>query len=162
MDLAVLGLSIAVALVLLLLYKCWTPKATVSQRGDSSSHQPRRRVKASSNNVSEYGRGVQNKQFRDRYGALAELDGYDDYNSVAQYMSIEPEVYDSQAKYTRDMGRSTSGASMLPVRDDPNDVVPWVGLRKPKYRDVYSSDGARQDHSDIPDQMRVNSFYCIG
>ncbi len=160
MDLAVLGLSIAVALVLLLLYKSWTPKSKVAS-GPTRS-QPKRTKKQHDNNVSEYGRGVQNQQFRDRYGALAELDGYDDYNSVAQYMSIEPEVYDSQAKYTKDMGRSTSGASMLPVRDDPNDVVPWVGLRKPKYRDVYSSDGARQDHSDIPDQMRTNSFYCVG
>ena len=158
MDLVVLGLSIAVALVLLLLYKCWTPKTDAPRSVAKAQRQP----KVSKNNVSEYGRGVQNKQFRDRYGALADLDGYDDYNSVAQYMSIEPEVYDSQAKYTKDMGRSTSGASMLPVRDDPNDVVPWVGLRKPKYRDVYSSDGARQDHSEIPDQMRVNSFYCIG
>ena len=158
MDLAVLGLSIAVALVLLLLYKCWTPKSDALKNATKTQ----RPSKVTKNNVSEYGRGVQNKQFRDRYGALAELDGYDDYNSVAQYMSIEPEVYDSQAKYTKDMGRSTSGASMLPVRDDPNDVVPWVGLRKPKYRDVYSSEGARQDHSEIPDQMRVNSFYCIG
>lgn len=158
MDLAVLGLSIAVALVLLLLYKCWTPKVDAPR----STPKAQRPTKAPKNNVSEYGRGVQNKQFRDRYGALAELDGYDDYNSVAQYMSIEPEVYDSQAKYTKDMGRSTSGASMLPVRDDPNDVVPWIGLRKPDYRGVYSSNGARQDHSDIPDQMRVKSFYCIG
>ena len=156
MDLAVLGLSIAVVMVLLLLYKCWTPKVK------SNSRQPARRGRQTRNNVSEYGRGVQDKQFRDRYGALAELDGYDDYNSVVQYMSIEPEVYESQAKYSRDMGRSTSGASMLPVRDDPNDVVPWVGLRKPKYRDVYSAAGARQDHSEIPDQMRTNSFYCIG
>ena len=159
MDLSVLGLSIAVALVLLLLYKCWYPNEKPSR--------PTRKTRAvrnntNDNNVSEYGRGVQNKQFRNRYGSLATLDGYDDYNSVVQYMSIEPEVFDSQAKYSRDMGRSTSGASMLPVRDDPNDVVPWIGLRKPKYQDVYSSSGARQDHSEIPDQMRTNSFYCIG
>jgi hypothetical protein len=161
MDLAVLGLSIAVALVLLLLYKCWMPKNKSTNDSPPMRNKQSKRH-ADNNNVSEYGRGVQNKQFRDRYGSLAELDGYDDYNSVVQYMSIEPEVYHSQAKYTKDMGRSTSGASMLPVRDDPNDVVPWIGLRRPKYRDVYSSDGARQDHSEIPDQMRSNSSYCIG
>jgi hypothetical protein len=158
MDLSVLGLSIAVALVLLLLYKCWYPQEKSSRAAPRSAQRAVKR----SNNVSEYGRGVQNKQFRDRYGALATLDGYDDYNSVVQYMSIEPEVFESQAKYSRDMGRSTSGASMLPVRDDPNDVVPWIGLRKPKYQDVYSSGNSRQDHSEIPDQMRTNSFYCVG
>ena len=158
MDSVVIGLSVAVAIVVILLLSCWNKKAVhPSRRARPSTQSTKYSV-----DKSDTGSGVDNVKSQARYNDLANLASYDDYSTVAQYMAVEPEVYESHARYSQDMGRSTSGPSMLPVRDDPNDVVPWVGLRKPKYQDVYSQPGARQEHSEIPDQMRSNSFYCIG
>ncbi len=98
----------------------------------------------------------------ERYSRLKQLDSYEDYNSVAQAISVEPDVHESHAKYSKDMSRSASGASTLSVRDDPNDIVPWIGLRKPKYQEVYAMPGARVVHSEHPDQMRVASHYTVG
>jgi hypothetical protein len=157
MDKVVLGLSIAIAAVVILLLSCWKGKKKSTSNNAVTKSQgspaPAR---------STWGTGVVNSESRARYKDLTNLAAYDDYNAVVQYMAVEPEVYESHARYSQDMGRSTSGASMLPVRDDPNDVVPWVGLRKPKYHDVYANPNARQEHSEIPDQMRGNSFYCVG
>lgn len=161
MDNVVIGLSVAVAIVVVLLLSCWDkkPKAAPVRKANLSG----RTLKPSAApERSDWGTGVKNTEFRDRYKDLANLSGYEDYNEVAQYMSVEPEVFESHGRYSEDMGRSTSGASMLPVRDDPNDCVPWVGLRKPKYHEAYAAPGARQEHSDIPDQMRGASFYCVG
>jgi hypothetical protein len=160
MDTVVLGLSVAIAAVVILLLSCWKTKPVA--KGSSRAAAQVVRQRGAAPQKSDWGSGVKNRESADRYRDLADLNGYDDYNSVAQYMSIEPEVYESHSRYSEDMGRSTSGASMMPVRDDPNDVVPWVGLRKPKYQDAYSNPGARQEPSDIPDQMRSNSFYCVG
>ncbi len=159
MDTVVLGLSVAIAAVVILLLSCWDTKKAPKKSGSASVVQS---VEAKAETPkSTWGTGLQNRQSNDRYKDLANLAGYDDYNSVAQYMSIEPEVYESHSRYADDMGRSTSGASMLPVRDDPQDVVPWVGLRKPRYHEVYSGAGARQEHSEIPDQMRSSTSYCL-
>ncbi len=159
-----LALAACVVIVLVLLLSCWDGKKAKPERDDGTSASPKRRPPTTDpcTKPSEWGTGVENTKFRNRYQDLTDLSGYDDYNAVSQYMSVEPEVYESHARYSDDMGRSTSGASLLPVRDDPNDVVPWVGLRKPKYHEAYCAPGARQEHSDIPDQMRGASFYCVG
>ncbi len=163
-DTVTLALAASVVIVLVLLLSCWDDKKSKPKQNTSSPNPPKYRPPAPSPGPerSDWGTGVENNKFRNRYQDLTDLVGYDDYNAVSQYMSIEPEVYESHARYSDDMGRSTSGASMLPVRDDPNDCVPWVGLRKPKYHEAYSAPGARQEHSDIPDQMRGASFYCVG
>lgn len=158
MDNVLLGLSIAVAIVSILLLNCWKKdekKSVVVKMVKVSPPQP-------SEPKSDSGTGVQNREFNNRYKQLSNAVAYEDYGEVAQYMSVEPEVYESHARYSEDMNQSTSGASMLPERDDPNDVVPWVGLRKPRYRDVYSGENVRQDHTETPDQMRNNSYYCVG
>ena len=162
MDNVVLGLSVAVAVILVLLLSCWNtkpkkksmPSVSVVELSDAAG-QP-------GPEKSDWGTGLENAKFNKRYNDLSDLSAYEDYNSVAQYMSIEPEVYESHSRYSDDMGRSTAGASMLAVRDDPNDAVPWVGLRKPRYQEAYVGPTARQEHSDIPDQMRAPSYYCVG
>lgn len=148
MDNVVLGLSIAIAIVLVLLLSC-SNKSKKSKR--------RARPALSTESASSHHNPDQS-----RYDDLKDVAGYGDYDQLTQYMSIEPEIFESHNKYTSDMNRSTSGPSMLSERDDPNDIVPWVGLRKPRYRDVYASAGARQEHSEEPDQMRENTSYVIG
>jgi hypothetical protein len=162
MDNVVICLSVGVAIAVVLVLSGWTNKSP-SVDGLQGGHQKAAPTKsATATEKSEYGTGLHNTEAAARYKELADLVSYDDYNSVAAFMSVEPSVYESHARYSDDMGRSTSGASMLPVRDDPNDVVPWMGLRKPKYQDAYVQSGARQEHSEIPDQMRTATSYVIG
>lgn len=162
MDNVVLALSVSIAVVLLLLLSCWKGDKKKSVRKSPANVQRAPARQSSSNQLSRTGTGVLNRRADERLDELSNLTGYDDYGQVAQYMSVEPEVYESHARYSSDMNRLTSGPSYMSERDDPNDVVPWVGLRKPKYQDVYAGDDSRQDHSESPDQMRKPSYYMIG
>ena len=141
MDNVTLALCVSIAIVLVLLY---------NRKKSSSKKKPKHMP-------------VVHDVPRDnsRESRLKDLNGYDDYNQVVQYMALEPDVYESHAQYTSDMGRGTTGASMMSERDDPNDVVPWVSFFKPRYRDVYSGEGSRQESSEDPSQMRENNHYIL-
>lgn len=54
------------------------------------------------------------------------------YTELAARQSLEPEIFEGHSKYTEDM--IYQGASLGSVRSDRNDVVPWVGFRRPDYR----------------------------
>lgn len=110
---------------------------------------------------STWGSGVLNRQADAQYSMLKGLTGYDDYNQVAQLTSLEPEVYASHASFTNDLGITNKGASTLTVRSDPNDINPWIGLRRPDYRSVYTMCDARVDSSESPDQMFAQTRYLI-
>lgn len=160
MDNTALGLSIAIAIVIILLLTCW---GSPQEKNKSKKRCVYEDIERSSLDVprqSQYGTGVKNREFDARFNSLKNLDSYDDYNAVATYMSLEPEVFESHARYSRDMSRSTTGASMMTVRDDPNDPVKWVG-RPPQYRGVTVGYNARELPSDIPDQLRQRTFYPI-
>jgi len=103
--------------------------------------------------MSDYGSGVQESKIKKQYNAVADnLEAYDGYNAVVQYAALEPEIFESQKEYTENLGM-TSGASALSTRSDPNDVVTWVGLRRPDYHSVYAGSDARVVHSEYPDQL---------
>jgi hypothetical protein len=165
MENVVLGLSVAVAVVLVLLLSCWKsdkPKKRVNTcAADRVASQAAAASDVNIDNKARTGTAVLNREASNRYGELLDLERYDDFNSVAQFMSLEPEVYDSHSRYAKDMGRSTSGPSMMSERDDPNDTVPWVA-RKPDYQGAFVQPGARQEHSEYPDQMRPKTYYVIG
>lgn len=110
---------------------------------------------------STWGTGVLNRQMDAQYSMLKGLKGYGDYNEVAQLTSLEPEVYASHASFTNDLGITNKGASTLTVRSDPNDVNPWIGLRRPDYHSVYTMCDARVDSSESPDQMFAQTRYLI-
>ena len=110
---------------------------------------------------SDSGSGPMNRQLSQQYQDLQSTTGYDDYNAFVQAASLEPEVYQSQNEYTKDINRSTSGASNMTVRSDPNDVNRWTGLRRPNYQDVYPAADARTDSSESPDQMTSATHYLI-
>jgi hypothetical protein len=110
---------------------------------------------------SDWGTGVKNRELAEQYNDLNNLDSYEDYNHVMQYQALEPEVFDSHQGFSYDIGVSNSGASAMTVRSDPNDVVPWVGLRRPDYHSVYAGDTARVDHSENPDQMFAKTHYLL-
>jgi hypothetical protein len=109
---------------------------------------------------SDYGSALLNRNATNRYNQMSSnLDGYSDYNSVAQFVGLEPEVFESHANYTTDMNRLVLGPSNMSERSDPNDPIPWLA-RPPSY-DVYADENARTEHSEIPDQMRVRSRFLF-
>lgn len=165
-DNVTLALAACVVVVVILLLSCWGVKP--GKANTASVNQPTSKpvrspgcVMEQPDTTSRVGSGVVNREFNNRYNDLSNLQGYDDYGAVSQYMAIEPEVFDSHARYSDDMGRSTSGASMLPVRDDRQDINPRVGIRLTNYSAVYAGPGSRQEHSEIPDQMGKPSNYCF-
>ncbi len=159
MDHVVIALGVSIVVILVLLYSCSSKKRKKPRKNTNNRNT---RHETPGVDMSDYGTAVINRASNSRYNNALNVTAYDDYNELAQYMSVDPEVYESHSRYTMDMNRSTSGPSMLSERDDPNDVVPWVGLRKPRYRDVYASVDARQEPSETPDQMRENTTYVLG
>ena len=104
--------------------------------------------------VSDWGRGVLDKKENQRWDNLDGNQPYADYNQVMQYTSLEPEIFKSHTEYTQDIDHLNLGPSTLSERSDPNDVIPWRGIRgRPDYQSVYAGRDARQDHSEFPDQM---------
>lgn len=108
---------------------------------------------------STVGRGAQNRQLKKQYAALSGAE-YDDYNALTQFMSLEPEVVASHNTYSQEMDRTTTGPSNMSERSDPNDTVPWIGLRRPNY-DVPISSNVRTEASESTDQMYEQTNYLL-
>jgi hypothetical protein len=162
MDNVALALSVSIAIVLVLLLSCWKGKPKqAAQCGAVARAQEG--MSGSIVKKSDWGSGVRNESGKARVKELQKnLAGYEDYSQVAQYMSLEPEVFESHNQYSADMNRMSLGPSVMAERSDPNDVVPWVGLRRPDYKSVSASEGARVEHSEIPDQQYDQKVFSIG
>lgn len=110
---------------------------------------------------SSYGSGVINRYGRRRMKEVASgVDRYSSWNDIAQYQSLEPEVYASHQQWVQDANQSTTGASIQTLRDDPNDVNPQWGL----FRRTYQANGgaqsdARVDNSEYVDQMPSDGLW---
>lgn len=168
MDTIAVSLGISVLVVLVLLTSCWTgPKgrrqAPCRDTGAAILARQRAANAAADEGQfdSDWGTGVKNRQMAAQYQELQNLTGYDDYGQVTQMASLEPDVFSSHEEYTKDINRSTSGASNMAVRSDPNDVVSWVGLRRPNYSSTYPASDARITSSESVDQMPSQTRYLI-
>lgn len=160
MDTVGLSLIIAIVIILMLLTNCWNSNDSGVKEGLS----PLANFKEGDNTgqfYSDTGSGLINDQLAKQYADLENLTSYGSYNQVAQYSALEPEVYSSHENYSNDMNRSTSGASMMTIRSDPNDVNMWRGLRRPDYKSIYPADDVRVDSTEIPDQMETATHYLI-
>jgi hypothetical protein len=83
-----------------------------------------------------------------------------DYSSALIKTALEPEIVTNHKKFAKERSAFDSGGGVPAVRDDDNDVVPWVGLfGRPTYR---RSDGSSAETStialksipsDIPDSL---------
>ncbi len=79
-----------------------------------------------------------------------------DYNSATQKMALEDGIFSSHQKFATELNKKTSTSSQFIERDDPNDIVPWVGLRKPRYQTRASPEAdARVTSSEDPSQMQT-------
>ena len=124
-----------------------------------SDDDDRGRVARDMQSRSDTGTGVLNARAAERYQrASSSLAGYSDYGSFAQFVALEPEVFESHANYTTDMNRMSLGPSTLSERSDANDLLNWT-YRPPDYS-VFADENARTEHSEIPDQMRSRGRNC--
>lgn len=69
-----------------------------------------------------------------------------DYNSTIMQLSLEPSIKENHKVFAAERNRIDSGSSILGVRQDPNDVIPWVGLFRPTYK---RSDGTSAEDSQV-------------
>ncbi len=160
-----LGAAVAaVAIIALLLVVC-AREGMFSKKGSNEEVSEGMKAEAQEElnkvKLSDWGTGLKNRQLSRQYADLENLKEYDDYNEVAQYSALEPEVFKSHSEYTTDLQASTSGASMMSVRSDPNDVNRWIGLRRPDYHSVWAAPDARVDHSEFPDQQATTTRYLL-
>lgn len=158
METVTIALGVSILVVFVLLMSCWKSKPKKSGCGKNNSpvYQDLQPMK----DLSSYGTGVQNRRAAQRQRDLSGLKGYDDYNQVAQYASLEPEVFESHEEYSKDINRSTSGASMGSVRSDDITGTPWVA-RRPQYQDVPIYGVMAQEHSTYKDQLPDNNHYLL-
>lgn len=74
---------------------------------------------------------------------------------ISSNLPLEQDVLDSHAEYASHMD-TAMGPSRLPERDDPNDTVGWVGLRRPNYQHIEMDGTARTETTEDPWQMPVH------
>lgn len=85
-----------------------------------------------------------------------------DYQEATKHMALEPTVSESHARYVSDIAANTQTASKMTLRSDPNDIVPWVGLRRPNYHGgAQPMEDARTVSTDMPHQMMESRRFCI-
>jgi hypothetical protein len=93
-----------------------------------------------------------------------------DYESAIIQTALEPDIVANHKKFAKERSSFESGGGIQSVRDDDNDVVPWVGLfGRPTYRksngasiDISTGTSAEVDvlksiPSDEPTQLMRNS-----
>jgi hypothetical protein len=83
-----------------------------------------------------------------------------DYSSALIKTALEPEIVTNHKKFAKERSSFDSGGGVPAVRDDDNDVVPWVGIfGRPTYR---RTDGSSADTgtialksipSDVPESL---------
>ena len=80
------------------------------------------------------------------------------YQDAMKCMSLEPDVGNSHQNWIGNIQGKTTTASKETIRDDPNDINPWVGLRRPKYQTrAQPLAEARTIASEIPNEMLDHS-----
>jgi hypothetical protein len=151
METISIALGLAILVMFVLLMSCWRPAKRSSCRAG----------KKEGMELSDSGTGVENRKMNKRYEDLMAVDDYDDYNEVVQYAALEPSIFESHNEYSKDINRSTSGASLGSVRSDDMNYVPWVGLRRPKYQDIEADGSSRQDISVYKDQLPESNYFCL-
>ncbi len=73
---------------------------------------------------------------------------------MADYAELGDDVYNSHKEYVETNYDKSQGPSLLNVeRDDTNEIVKRVGLRRVNYTGVFQGDDARTTSSEDPDQV---------
>jgi len=85
------------------------------------------------------------------------------YGELIQKTGLPRSVAESHKEFTTDNPHSTTVSSRDTERDDPNDVNPWVGLRRPQYQVPIANTqpDSRVVSSETPSQMRANKSFTL-
>lgn len=57
-----------------------------------------------------------------------------DYSDIIAGQALEKSVFDQHKAYVKEKNKVTNTASRNPARSDSQDVIPFVGLRRPQYQ----------------------------
>ena len=148
-------LAVLIIVVVVLLYTCANGRPKCSKKRKSSKENYSARMPDTA---------VAIEGHTQRSNELKDLAYAQDYDEVAQYMALESGVFESHAQYSAELNSMAAGPSRNIERDDANDLIPWMGLRKPDFQGVFADpkNKPRQEHSEYPDQMRRRNPYVIG
>jgi hypothetical protein len=178
MDEISLALTIAIAIILILLITCgkknksdnevpmYRQAATVYKptptgyRQAATVYKPTSSPRKSSPPVIV----VPNNSSKSKNPSYENLDvvKYGSWNDMTQAIGLEPEIFESQAQYNKDFNGGSLGPAHVAERSDDNDVVTWVGLKRPNYQATYADETARVVHSQLPEQLPKSSYFLIG
>lgn len=65
---------------------------------------------------------------------INKTDDYVDYNEIIKNEALEKSVFDQHNSYIKEKNKVTNTASRNPTRSDSQDLIPFVGLRRPQYQ----------------------------
>jgi hypothetical protein len=85
-----------------------------------------------------------------------------DYSDYIVKSGLEQSVVDSHNKFTSEIQNKTTGASAETVFSHDDDIVPWVGLRRPDYRSVTIDPNAREVPSTDVGKLSSSHRYSPG
>jgi hypothetical protein len=94
-------------------------------------------------------------------GALIANSMTNDYASYMQKTALEPEIFSSHSRYSRDINALNLGPSNIAERSDRGDIIPWVGLRPTNYRARQVDSEARQTPSQEVNTMPTVRTYTL-
>lgn len=84
------------------------------------------------------------------------------YNAYLQNQALETTVAQEHKKWLGEIPHTTTTSSHDIVLDGDRDIVPWVGLRRPKYRQVIpDSAEVRIEPTEDPLQMPDNKSFLL-
>lgn len=100
------------------------------------------------------------------YNGLKSAVSRNDYSNLLTNTALENDLIKSHKKYSKERASFDSGGAVRSVRDDDNDLIPWVGFSRPSYRhsngtsaDTTTGEALRSIPSDVPeDMMRKNTW----
>ena len=85
------------------------------------------------------------------------LDETTEYNELIQSMALDKSVKDQHKNYVTDRNKITNTASFQPRRSDTQDVVPFVGLRRPQYS-VNGVDLVDNTARNVPSELEADQL----
>jgi hypothetical protein len=100
------------------------------------------------------------------YNGLKSAVSRNDYANLLTNTALENDLVKNHKKYSKERASFDSGGAVRSVRDDDNDLIPWVGFSRPSYRhsngtsaDTTNGEALRSIPSDVPeDMMRTNTW----
>lgn len=85
------------------------------------------------------------------------------YTDVVMANALDSEVFDSHDQYSHDANTAPyMGPSTVSERDDRNDIVPSVGIRRTNYSDVPTYGDARVETSEYSYQLPETTQFLLG